>query len=95
MRFGRLNPILHAFACKLRWNSQDVLMKRIAEGANLAVISVGYRLAPEHPFPQGPEDCYDAADWLVDNSQAKFGAPLKFAGGEVCQKSPQNKTDSS
>ena len=64
-------------------------MKRIAEGANLAVISVGYRLAPEHPFPQGPEDCYDAAEWLVDNSQDKFGAPLKFAGGEVCQKPPK------
>ena len=70
-------------------------MKRIAEGANLAVISVGYRLAPEHPFPQGPEDCYDAAEWLVDNSQAKFGAPLKFAGGEVCQKPPKNNMISS
>ena len=75
-------------ARKLKWNSQDPLTKSIADGANLAVISVGYRLAPEHPFPQGPEDCYDVAEWLVDNSEAKFGAPLKFVGGEVCQKPP-------
>ena len=83
------------FACKLTWTSQDTLMKSIAEGANLTVISVGYRLAPEHPFPQGPEDCYDAAEWLVDNSEAKFGAPLKFAGGEVCQKPPRDNMNAS
>ena len=85
--------MLYVFTCKLTLNSQDGHLKRMAEGANLAAISVGYRLAPEHSFPQGPEDCYDAAEWLVDNSQTKFGAPLKFAGGEVCQKATQNNTD--
>ena len=85
--------MLHVFACKLTCNSQDVVLKQIAEGANLAIVSVGYRLAPEHPFPQGPEDCYDAAEWLVDNSQAKFGAPLKFAGGEVCHNPPPKTTE--
>ena len=47
------------------------------------MISIGYRLAPEHPYPQGPEDCFDAAEWLVDRAEAEFGAPLKFIGGEV------------
>ena len=35
--------------------SQDPLLKAMADGANVAVVSIGYRLAPEHPFPQGPE----------------------------------------
>ena len=64
--------------------SQDPLLKAIADGANIAVMSVGYRLAPEHPFPKGPQDCFDAAEWLVDHGQAHFGVPLKFLGGEVC-----------
>ncbi len=63
--------------------SQDPLLKSISNAANLAVVSVGYRLAPEYPFPAGPEDCFDAAEYLVDNSSTVFGAPLKFMGGEL------------
>lgn len=68
---------------KLTIYSGDPLLKFIADAANLATISIGYRLAPEHPYPQGPEDCYDAAMWLVDHAEAEFGAPLKFIGGEA------------
>ncbi|KAI9762617.1 MAG: hypothetical protein M4579_000235 [Chaenotheca gracillima] len=60
----------------------DPVLDFIANAANLAVISVGYRLAPEDPFPAGPEDCYDTAEWLVDNAESHFGAPFKFMGGE-------------
>ena len=62
--------------------SQDRLLQTYAN-AGLAVVSIAYRLAPEYPFPQGPEDCFDAAEWLVDNAEARFGKPLKAAGGEV------------
>lgn len=62
--------------------SQDPALQEIANGTGTLAFSVGYRLAPEHPFPAGPNDCYDAAEWLVDNAEAKFGAPLAFAGGE-------------
>jgi acetyl esterase/lipase len=62
--------------------SQDVLLQDIADATGLLVISVGYRLAPEHPFPAGPQDCYDAAEWLVDNSEKELGAALGFVGGE-------------
>ncbi|KAI1990706.1 hypothetical protein LOZ54_002396 [Ophidiomyces ophidiicola] len=61
---------------------QDSMLKSYADTANVVAVSVGYRLAPEFPFPSGPEDCYDAAEWLVDNAEKKFGAPFKFMGGE-------------
>jgi acetyl esterase/lipase len=54
----------------------------MAQTAQLAVVSIGYRLAPEHPYPAGPEDCYDAGDYLVSNAESRFGAPLLFLGGE-------------
>jgi len=62
--------------------SQDPMLQDIADRTGTLVLSVGYRLAPEHPFPDGPNDCYDVAEWLVDNAEAKFGAPLGFTGGE-------------
>lgn len=62
--------------------SQDVVLQDIANRNAVLMFSVGYRLAPEDPFPAGPNDCYDAAEWLVDHAQSKFGVPLKYAGGE-------------
>jgi acetyl esterase/lipase len=44
--------------------SSDALLSLYADAGDVAVISVGYRLAPEHPFPRGPEDCYDAGGSL-------------------------------
>ncbi|MGO2811164.1 MAG: alpha/beta hydrolase [Brevibacterium aurantiacum] len=39
---------------------------RMADLTGCAVASVNYRLAPEHPFPAGLEDCYDVARVLLD-----------------------------
>lgn len=64
--------------------STDELLQLYADTGDLAVVSVGYRLAPEDPFPKGPEDCYDAAEYLIKTSTAVYGGPLRFVGGEVC-----------
>lgn len=61
---------------------QDIVLQDIANTNGVVLLSVGYRLAPEHPFPAGPNDCYDVAEWLVDNAEAEFGAPMKYVGGE-------------
>ncbi|GAM38809.1 hypothetical protein TCE0_033r09850 [Talaromyces pinophilus] len=62
--------------------SSDAYLQTVADTCGVLCLSVGYRLAPEFPFPAATEDCYDVAEWLVDNAQAKFGCPLAFVGGE-------------
>ncbi|KAF4302951.1 putative alpha beta hydrolase fold-3 domain-containing protein [Botryosphaeria dothidea] len=61
---------------------QDTFLKWFADNCQLAVVSVGYRLAPEHTYPAGPHDCFDAAEWLVKKSKFNYGADLMFIGGE-------------
>src|SRR5580700_7072759 len=61
---------------------QDPMLERLADATNLAVVSVEYRLAPEHPYPAGPDDCEAAAAWLVQNGKREFGTDVLTIGGE-------------
>ncbi|MGW4689790.1 alpha/beta hydrolase [Streptomyces sp. NPDC004244] len=63
-------------------DGQDERLWRLAEQTRLAVVSVDYRLAPEHPFPAGPDDCEAAARWLVDHAATEFGTGRLLIGGE-------------
>lgn len=56
--------------------------EHLAKSLGLAVLSVDYRLAPEHPYPAGPDDCEAAAAWLLDKGASEFGAEQLFIGGE-------------
>ena len=49
-------------------DTHDVLCRRLCAAANCIVVSMDYRLAPEHPFPAAIDDCYDAYLWAVDRA---------------------------
>ena len=61
---------------------QDPMLERIADNTGQAVVSVEYRLAPEHPYPAGPDDCEAAAAWLVRHGKQEFGTDALTIGGE-------------
>ncbi|MFE3323710.1 alpha/beta hydrolase [Streptomyces sp. NPDC059176] len=55
--------------------------RELADALHLAVVSVDYRLAPEHPWPAAPDDCETAALWLVEEADARFGTSRLAIGG--------------
>jgi acetyl esterase len=62
-------------------DTADNTCRDLTVGAGVIVVSVDYRLAPEHPFPAGVEDTYTAACWAVDNAVALGGDPERVAVG--------------
>jgi acetyl esterase len=57
----------------------DTFCSALAQDTPCIVVSVGYRLAPENPFPAGLEDAFAACKW-VDRRAGSFGGdPLKLA----------------
>lgn len=61
--------------------ASDIGNRRLADALGVAVISVDYRLAPEHPWPAAPDDCETAALWLVDHAESRFGTAQLAIGG--------------
>tara|TARA_B110000459_G_C16530680_1_gene457059 strand:- start:216 stop:1169 length:954 start_codon:yes stop_codon:yes gene_type:complete len=49
-------------------DADDDRAKQLALDLDITVVSVAYRLAPEHPFPAGLEDCWNTLLWLHDSA---------------------------
>ena len=64
-------------------DTHDAMHRHLAARSGCAVLAVGYRLAPEHPFPAGFDDCTTAFGWARQEAGALGCNPAQVAlGGE-------------
>ena len=74
---------IHGGGWSIGANDQlDPVLERFADNCGLACVSLDYRLAPEHPYPAGPDDCEAAALWLAREGAKRFGTTRFSIGGE-------------
>ena len=69
-------------------DTHDLLCRRLTRQSDSAVLSVAYRLAPEHPFPAAVEDAYAAVEWAAANpdriaSDGRVAVAGDSAGGAL------------
>jgi acetyl esterase len=64
-------------------DSHDVVCRKLADEGQLIVISVDYRLAPEHKFPAAVDDAIASTKWIADNArQLGIDAARLMVGGD-------------
>jgi acetyl esterase len=61
--------------------THDGTARAIAQGSGATVVSVDYRLAPEHPCPAAIDDCVAAVRWVVDHAAELDVDPSRLAVG--------------
>jgi len=63
-------------------NTHDPFCRALASASGCTIMSVDYRLAPEHPFPAAHDDCLDTTRWILDrlNTLAPNNGTVVIAG---------------
>ncbi|HEY7990853.1 MAG TPA: alpha/beta hydrolase [Stellaceae bacterium] len=70
-------------------DSHDSACRHLCLNSNSIVMAVDYRLAPEHPFPAAPDDCYAATVWVgqhageIGADGRRFAVSGDSAGGNL------------
>ena len=62
-------------------DTHDAPLRAIANRCDCLIVSVEYRLAPEHHYPAATEDAYAAAKWVADHAAEIGGDPQRIAVG--------------
>jgi acetyl esterase len=62
-------------------DTHDTPLRATANRCECIVVSVGYRLAPENPYPAAPEDAYASTKWVADHATEIGGDPSRLAVG--------------
>jgi acetyl esterase len=62
-------------------DSHDPMCRFLAERAGMRVLSVDYRLAPEHPYPAAVDDCWASLQWVAENADQLGVDPDRIAVG--------------
>ena len=57
----------------------DAVMRHLCREAGALILSLDYRLSPEHVYPAALEDCYEALQYLVEQAPARGGDPARLA----------------
>ncbi|MCP1297818.1 alpha/beta hydrolase [Chryseobacterium sp. S0630] len=52
------------------YETHDAVVRKLANKTGSVVIFIDYRLAPEHPFPAGLNDCIDGVKWVFENAES-------------------------
>jgi acetyl esterase/lipase len=60
----------------------DLGNRDVSKRFGMAVVSVDYRLAPEHPYPAGVDDCLAVARWVLEHGEDELGSARIIIGGE-------------
>lgn len=63
-------------------DTHDNVCQHLADESGWTVVSVDYRLAPEHPFPAAFEDAFAAIEWILNNPDAVGGNGTVAVGGD-------------